>query len=249
VVFHRLKISNTARAAGAFAFTGLLLLIIYVPGPLDIIPVSEMLMATRLNLMVSPFVAFLMAFGIIYLLDHKTTIKNSPAKLSSMALPVCLVILTTFFSTISTGNAQDNINFPHTSTTDTPYFTSAELESFSFLNYRTDTTLPLYSDYQVCRDDYLLNNFATRFILTGGDLSYIRDGYLTLRIAELQRKKALTFSPDGYATVSYRYPIASFKTEMDTPVNLGSKNLVYSNGGVQIYLINGPDVSQELTQK
>jgi uncharacterized membrane protein len=242
IVFHHLKTSLARSAAGAFATAGFFLLIIYIPGPLDLLPISDILMATRLNLMVSPFIAFLMAYGITYLLSNIRNIQSNFIRVFSWpALSAGLVILTTFFSSISTGNAQDNDNFLHTATIDTPYFDNSELASFSFLNYQTDTEQPLYSDYQVCRNDYLLDNFAARFIITGGDLSYIQDGYLALRTGELYRKTALTFSPDGYAVNSFRYSLASFKSEMDTPTNLGSKDRVYTNGSVQVYILHKPN--------
>jgi uncharacterized membrane protein len=147
------------------------------------------------------------------------------------------VSIMTFFSTVSTGNAQDNDNFPHTSIIDTPYFSSMEVSSFSFLNEKADSTVPLYADYQTKRNEFDLSNFETKYIIKGGDIRYINEGYLVLRIAELQRKQGLTFSPDGFGADTYRYQIDSSNAESNIVTNLASTSRVYSNESVQIFYI------------
>jgi hypothetical protein len=238
IIFGFVNPGHNSRIAGAFALAGFFMLIVYLPGPLDLLSVSGLLMTSRFNLIVSPFIALLMAYGIYFLLKNNVT-GNSYSS-SVLVLPVFtagFVAIMTFFSTVSTGNAQDYDNFPHTSTIDTPYFTHQELKSFTFLRDQGNNTLTLYSDYQTRRNDYILGDFATRRIIQDGDISYIHNGYLVLRSAELERKHALTFSPDGFGATSYRYKIDPLNPENNIIATTAAKNRVYSNGNVQVFAI------------
>jgi uncharacterized membrane protein len=244
VVFHEMHVSENGRTAGAFAVAGLCFLIIFMPGPLDIIPISQVMMANRLNLMVSPFVAFLAASGVVYIMNRSGTARIGHIRaLSLQILAVVFLSVMTFFSTISTGNAQDNNSFLHTQNIDTPYFTWSELDSFTFLNSRADIKMPLYADYQTQRNEFSLGQFSSRYVIKGGDLSYIQDGYVFLRIGELNRKHALSFSKLGYAAATYRYSESLFNAELNTPDNLGAENKIYSDQNVNIFLIHNPGLS------
>ena len=187
--------------------------------------------------MMSPFYRFPDGFRLVYLLrwtgETATPIGFSAA---TTATGILLMIMT-FTSLISTGNAQDYDRFPHTSTIDTPYFTEAELNSFSFLREKADPSKPLYSDYQTMRNVFMLNAFTTRNILTGGDASYIQEGYINLRVAELNRKTALSFSPDGRGREIQRYKIDPSHPEQNIFNSLTSRNRVYSNGDVQVFAV------------
>jgi len=242
VILNHFQLNQSARAAGSIALAGFFLLAVYVPGPMDLLPVSDILMTNRFNLIASPFVALIMAYGIFYMNDNNISRINL-RNVTLPILPAVFMILMTFFALVSTGNAQDYDHFPHTANIDTPYFTEAELSSFSFLQASGDKDLPLYSDYQTKRNDLSLSNFTNRYIIQSGDISYIQNGYLILRAEELQRKKALTFSPDGYGTNSYRYFLDQLNPQQNILTNLSAKNLIYSNGDVQIsyiHNISGP---------
>lgn len=243
VIFSLFSSNHNYRIAGVFGLSGFVMLILYVPGPLDLLPISNILMTSRFNLIVSPFIAFLMAYGICFLLKRNVAInQNSGLVLTLPVLAAGFVALMTFFSIISTGNAQDYDDFPHTSTIDTPYFGYQELQSFTFLRDRGDKSLTLYSDYQTRRNEFMLGDFATRRIIQGGDISYIRNGYLLLRNAELQRKHALTFSPDGFGAETYRYRLDPAQPELDIITNTASKDRIYTNGSVSIFAIYPGDV-------
>jgi hypothetical protein len=230
--------SDYQKRAGIFAFAAFPLLIVYIPGVIYILPMSEVVFAQRLQLIVTPFIAFLTAFGIVYLLRWKGRNRQHQYGFSAATTAtVILLMIMTFTSLISTGNAQDYDRFPHTSTIDTPYFTEAELNSFSFLREKADPSKPLYSDYQTMRNVFMLNAFTTRNILTGGDASYIQEGYINLRVAELNRKTALSFSPDGRGREIQRYKIDPSHPEQNIFNSLTSRNRVYSNGDVQVFAV------------
>jgi uncharacterized membrane protein len=200
-------------------------------------------MTNRFNLIVSPFIAFMMAYGIYFIVKNQVINDTHSGRILKMPVFVAVLLaLMTFFSSISTGNAQDYDHFPHTSMTDTPYFTRSELESFRFLREKADTTLPLYADYQTRRNDFLLSDFTTRRIIQSGDISYIQNGYLTLRSSELQRKQALTFSPDGFGSATYRYQLDPLNPQEDITANTSAKDRIYTNGDVQVFAIYPGDV-------
>jgi hypothetical protein len=230
--------SSPARKSGAFALAGFVLLVVYVPSFIDLLSLADTILIKRLQLIVSPVIAFLIAYGIKYLFGNNVTSATFSRIIGSLIVPVFLVIVMTFSSLISIGNAQDYDDFPHTSETDTPYFTNSELFSFSFLNEKGNREFLIYSDYQVIRNIFSLGGFANRSVLSGGDIEYISAGYIALRTAELRRKGALTFAVDGKASQSFRYQIDPSHPESDILANLKSKGYIYNDGSVQVSFIN-----------
>jgi uncharacterized membrane protein len=238
IIFSRNKLSHRIKMAGIIGLSGFVLLLVYVPGPVDLLPVSNIMLTSRLPLVVSPFIIFLMVYGVKYIYNVIGTSKIKTAISSYLiVLPVCFVAVMTFFSTISVGNSEDSNSFAYTASSDSPYFANTELKSFSFLNDKADTTLPLYTDYQAMRNDFSLSNFNDRNIIENGDISYIKDGYILFRNNEFEKKKALSFSPDGKGRYIYRYRLDSLNPQQDILINFESKDRVYCNGSVQIFML------------
>ena len=239
IVFEHLKSTGKILIAGVFALAGFIMLILYIPGPVDLLQLANIIMTSRAQLMVTPFIAFLMAYGISQVIQMKEISRPSfTTKFASYILPAILVITATFFAAIATGNAQDNDDFPNTSIFDTPYFTNSELASFSFLNAETDGLSPLFADYQTVRNEYSLNNITMKEVIRSGDISYIRNGYLILRIGELNRKGALSFYLTGAARSAYRYSIDPLDSKSDIQANLEIQNKIYDDVYVQIFTIH-----------
>jgi hypothetical protein len=71
----------------------------------------------------------------------------------------------------------------------------------------------------------------------GGDISYIRNGYLILRTGELERKSALTFYHAGSTKSSYRYSINPLDKSSNILLNLEPKDKIYDDGYVQIFVM------------
>jgi uncharacterized membrane protein len=242
-VFSYPRLNDKKRIAGIFALVGFFMLIIYVPSPVNLMRFSNTVLLDRFALIASPFVAFLMAYGLKFLYNMKLSwVPGFARSVSLIALPVGLVIIMTFFSQISTGNTKDDNNLPHTAMIDSPYFTDSELVSFTFLSEKGNGTIPIYADYETIRNDFSLGMFSNKNIIESGDINYIQNGYLTLRVSEMQRKKALTFSTDGSTNSSktYRYRIDSINPEFDIFNNLKPQNEIYSDRDVKIYFIRNP---------
>jgi hypothetical protein len=239
IAFSRHKFSFSTNLPLIISVSGFILLAVYIPGPLNLISASNIILAARFQLLVSPFIALLIAFGLYYLVNASETIKLFfQRKTNLMILPAGSVIVLTFFSLISIGNSEDTNLYQYTSTSDSPYFDRAELKSFSFLADKGDNQLPLHADYQTTRNSFSLGNFARRNIIESGDISYIQNGYLILRVAELARKKALTFSPDGRGRQLFRYHPDPVSPELDILKNLSFENKIYGSADIQIFMVH-----------
>jgi hypothetical protein len=236
-ITNRTQPHSVSRVA-PFAFAGFILLLIYVPSFLDLLSFSDVIFLKRFQLMVTPLVALISAYGVIYLFKTgwSASIRSKTSYLS--VIPVIFIAVMTFFSLIGTGNAQDNDNLPHTANIDTPYFSSSELGSFFFLTKLGDNSLPLHSDYQTVRNEYLLGDFADKQILRGPDLSYIAIGYIFLRIGELERKNGLTLSHNGRVQTSYRYQIDPSNPDSNIIIALENKEKIYTNNSVFVFFVN-----------
>jgi uncharacterized membrane protein len=238
IVFNNASSASKMRLILIVAVAGFFMLILYTPGPLDMLPFSDIMMTGRFQLIISPFVAVLMTLGIVFAVYMSVGRRVNILRSSLLTvLPVSIVVIMTFFSTIGTGNAQDNEALPHTSKMDTPYFENSELFSFSFLSTKGDNTLSIYSDYQVVRNFYSLGNFEDKRILESGVTEDISNSYLVLRIGELQRRQALTFAVEGSARGRYRYQIDSLNPDTDILANLVSNDRIYTSRAVQIYMM------------
>jgi len=229
--------NSSSKNAYIFAVAGIIMLAVYMPGPLDLFPQSQVVLIRRLNLLVSPFIACLAAYGTEYLTSLQSDFKEGIAKsLYVPFLAIVLIVPITFFSFIGTGNAQDTDYFPHIVIADTPYFTDEELTSFSFINENADTAVPLYSDYQTKRNLLAMRNLAFVNIIKGPDISYIQNGYLLLRVGELQRRGVLTFNDAERR--NYRYRVDSSNPESDIRLSLLPEDKIYCSDKVQTYILH-----------
>jgi len=214
-----------------------LLLVVYIPGPLDLLRISDIVLTYRFPLIVSPLVAILMAYGIKFIIHSRIYLK---IKTYVIYIAAGLITVTTFFSIISVGNANDTDFLPNTANMNSSYFTFSEMASFLLLNDKADNTIPVYADYQTIRNYYALPNLADKKIITNGDINYIDRGYLILRISEMERKKSLTFSVNGRVDTAYfyRYYPDIVTPDQNIQLNLEYKNKIIDDLDVQIYLIH-----------
>ncbi len=226
-IYFYLKSAGSTGIAGAFALAGFLLLVFYVPGPLDLLPVAKLALTARVQLMVSLLVLFCAAFGLRGLWAIRRP------------LPYAFVICMSFFSLISVDNALDVGYLPNTSTNKTPYFTTSELTSFAFLDAKANASATLYCDGQTYVDRFSLSKFESRFFLEDGDINYIQQGLIILRTGELRRKSALTFSRDGYGVTTYRYRPSS-PSDMQPSIleSVSLEDNIYSNADVEVYAVH-----------
>lgn len=142
-----------------------------------------------------------------------------------------------FFSIISGINARDSNVFPNSAEAPTTYFSSSEVDSFTFMDQKGNPALALYSDYFTVRNSYNLEKFPYRHVLKEANINYIEEGYVILRVEELQEKDGLSFSHSGDTFQLYRYKIDSLNSENDIQTSLNNKDNIYSNGKVRLFLI------------
>jgi hypothetical protein len=237
---HRLPIYRT------IALAALLFLILYLPYPLGFLPQTQLTFSERFPLLVLPFMAFVMAYGIYYLMGIEFGSRLIRGWLKGWPVgTTILVSAATFFSIVTSGNAQDSSILPNSYDTGSTYFTSAELDSLSFINQVADPQITFYSDYFVARNQFYLYNLTQRDVFRNGDLSNIGEGYGVLRTAELEKRGGLTFSPVGTIAQIMRYHIDPEDPKSNILINLSDQNAFYSNGSVQIYFINKHDSSPD----
>jgi hypothetical protein len=238
IAWNAARVKNRRNTLRSMALAALLFLVLYLPYPLGLLPQADLAFAQRFPPLVLPFIAFIMAYGIGCLAYFEIVYWKKLMR--GKALPVLsavLVSITVFFSAITGGNAQDTSYFPHTYTIATTHFRNYELDSFSFLNQNGNSELASHSDYYTTRNIYYLDNITTRNVLIGGNIDYIKQGYIVLRVSELIKRGGLMFSPDGSILKCYTYRRDPSKPEEDIMYSLSSKNKIYNNGNVIICLI------------
>jgi hypothetical protein len=221
------------------SLAALLFLVFYLPYPLGFIPQTRLTYVERFPLLVLPFIAFAMAFGIYYLMSMEFNLTSKLKRLKGLpVLTLALVGVTTFFSLVAPGNAQDNPALPNSIDSGSTYFTSAELHSFLFINQNGDDSLVLYGDYFTVRDHYDLAKFRNTSVLMGGNIGYIEAGYVVLRSEEMAKRGGLTFSDTGSISQINRYHIDSTNPDTNILSNLKRQDTIYNNGSVQTYLVH-----------
>lgn len=217
-------------------------LIFFIPGPFDILPISDIFILYRFELLVSPFIALGMAYGIMFIIRQRRNEHSSnnhvKSKPNYLVISICttIVILTVISSLISNNNNIDSSEMVPIK--DSPrYFTTSEINSLLFMSSKADTSLAIYSDYYVIRDRYHLPDFKPLRVLTGGNISYIDEGYVIFRNEALKNLDVLIFSPNGQVGSNYPYHLSEQSHESNIILNLKEQGLSYNNGAVWISII------------
>ena len=228
------KTVKSGRSFVAMALASLIFLLFYVPGPLNFIPKVQIALLYRIPLLVTPFIVFMVTYGLNHLMSIEQTLSQNIFKRPIAISPITLglVMVLTFFSVISGSNANDNTYFLLKSNTGKEYFTDAELFSFTFIENNINHRSPLYGDLETTRNEFYLGDFSSKQVILGGDLSYIEKGYLIFRAGELHQTGGLNFSQ------GYRYSQQKVDSKTDILVNLSDKACIYTDREVQVYLIN-----------
>jgi hypothetical protein len=218
------------------ALASLIFLPLYLLGQINILSWYGAAMLYRLPLIVSPFLIFVVSYGVAYVINLEHQAKVFYSRILPMPLiTIAIVAISVFFSSIYGPNSQDLTYLGYPKTVGSEYFTNAELESFSFMNNNADVSLPLYGDSETTGNDFSLFAFPSRDILVPGDINDIKSGYLIFRAGELKRTGGLTFSSDG--TNAYRYYLNQSHEITDITNRLSSTNEIYGDGDVEISLM------------
>ena len=223
------------------AFASVIFLLFYISGPLNLIPSVESGLIYRFQLLVAPFIIYIIAYGFNHLISFEQDVRSYVLKRRTQIplFTLALIVIMIFFSTISISNGDDNSYILRTSNIGSEYFSNSELASFSFVEDNCNSNSNLYGDYQTARNKLFFNDFPNTYEIKGGDISYIADGYLVFRSGELQKTGGLKFSLSGYPEdVNYQYNLENSNTQSNIVDNLSGQTCIYSDNDVQIYIIN-----------
>lgn len=231
--------SNYAAVFGLFA---LLTLIFYVPNPLNTIwQLRVLFRVDRFMLFVSPFMAFVMAYGIYIFWNYMD--KYAPKKSNSIFLVFSLFATFIFISSIfSVGDSSVlGNNARH------EYFTSEELNGFQHVFNYIPRESSVYTDYYASRFFYLplipasyenmdIASYANYRI---GDVNKLPQykGYIVLRTGEFFRSGLYFGSEESTLrdTANYFYQAVPENVQ-ELESNLAGLSKIYSNPSTDIFI-------------
>ena len=215
----------------------LISLMLYIPGAQYLLSISDSLLFYRIQLLVAPFIALGMAIGIKHLLSNSgRKNQNMRPRRSLVAITATIVIILTFSSMLSNNNSVDSSDL-NQGQADSRYFSAAEVSSMLFISKNADITSPLYSDYYVIRDRYHLQDFNSLNVLTGGNITYIEEGYIIFRINELLTMDTLKFSSGGRVSADLDYNLSDQPDDTNIILQLDKESAIFDNGAVKAYLV------------
>ncbi len=228
---------NYASVLGLFSF---LTLIFYVPNPLNTIwQLNVLFRFDRFMLLVSPFMAFVMGYGIYVFWNYVS--KYAPKKLNSFFLIFLLFSGFVFVSSIfSIGDlnllGQDAKH---------EYFTSDELSSFGHVLDYAPANSAIYTDYYTSRFFYLPLQTSAAMSLSPyknyriGDVNNIPQyrGYTVLRNREFLRRGLYFGSEESTLkeTPNYLYT-GSPENKLKLESNLANLSKIYSNHATDVFI-------------
>jgi hypothetical protein len=231
--------NNYASVIGLFSF---LTLIFYVPNPLNTIwQLNVLFRFDRFILLVSPFMAFAMGYGIYVFWNYVS--KYSPLKRNTFFIIILLlsgfVIVSSIFSIGDSNLLGKNSNHE--------YFTSDELSSFEYVLNHAPANTAIYSDYFTSRFFYLPpilqssvnTSFAPYQNYRIGQVNNIPQyrGYTVLRYREFLRSGLYFGSGESTLkdTPNYFYE-GSPENELQLDSDLANTSKIYSNPATDIFI-------------
>lgn len=172
-------------------------LALYVPNPLQTMwQTMDLFRFDRFMLLVSPFMAFIMGYGVYATLRYPFR-KKSSAYLT-LIITIILIGIFTFSSITNSQNAPDLPDFGQNEST--RFFGNNDLATFDFIEKNVPNGGTIYSDYFVTRyfnprtqfqssEALKLKFYSSRMIKT--DISSSYTGYIIFREGEYQKSKNL----------------------------------------------------------
>ncbi len=214
------------------ALSSLVFLPLFIPGFLDVIPGSGVLLIYRLPLLVTPFIVITLGYGIFYfVMGNKSLVKASIHPMISLISILAIISICSFFS--MTGTIRDSA-LPWNEGTSSDYFTVEEITAFASFEALGNHSQILHSDDYTIRNLYQLNDYKTR-IITSGNISNIANGYLILRSGELESRGVLPFGANDKNLYSYK--IDHNDPQTNITLQLIPQDRIYDNGAVQSFVI------------
>jgi hypothetical protein len=207
--------------------------IMYYPGANGLL--SHLLLPYRLPLLVSPFIAFAAASGLLWIVQQMPTTWEHWKSIIKIGVSLIIVFFLTVSSAGILGNTTDvNItkligNEGHS------YFTESEVDAFTFCN-EYGRNLPYLGDYESLRymDDHLRMVVKESFAEIIDPVS-LYDGYLLFRNREFQSRGILTFATWVTATDFEQYYYTPTDNVSITDI-WDQENKIFNNGALYIYV-------------
>ena len=232
--------NNYASVLGLFSF---LALIFYVPNPLNTIWQFRVLFRVdRFMLLVSPFMAFAMGYGIYVFWNYMS--RYAPKKINSFFLIVLLfsgfVLVSSIFSIGDSDLLGQNAKHE--------YFTSDELSGFEHVFKYTPANSAIYTDYYTSRFFYLPlipqnsaeMNLAPYQNYRIGDVNNLPKyrGYIVLRTREFLRSGLYFGSEESTLkeTPNYLFQGVLPENKLELERNVADLSKVYSNPSTDIFI-------------
>jgi hypothetical protein len=230
---------NYASVVGLFA---LLTLIFYVPNPLNTIWQFKVLFRVdRFMLFVSPFMAFIMAYGLYIFWNYIN--KYSSKKFTSTL--VVILLFSIFVLVSSVYSVGDSSLLGNDSTHE--YFTSEELSGFGHVFKYVPSNSSIYSDYYSSRYFYipLIPAISSKMNLSSYDNYRIGNvtklsqykGYVVLRTNEFLRSGLYFGSEESSLSDTANYFYEGLpENQLELENNLAGLDKIYSNPSIDIFI-------------
>jgi len=230
--------------AAVFGLFALLTLIFYVPNPVNTIWQFRVLFRTdRFMLFVSPFMAFIMGYGIYIFWNYMD--KYASKKVNSFFL--VLVLLSGFVLVSSVFSVGDPDFLGKDAKHE--YFTSDELSGFKHVINYVPVNSSIYTDYYASRFFYLplIPASSAQMNITSYDNYRIGDvnklsqyrGYVVLRTKEFLRSGLYFGSEESTLkdTANYFYE-RNPENELELNENFAALSKIYSSPSIDIFIPN-----------
>lgn len=192
---------------------------------------GPMFMLYRLDLFLGVFLAFVMAKGLLLLVDRLSINRQRLKQMAMIGISLIVVILFSFSSLTIAGNSTDLDVGEVIGKENRLYYTQSELVSFSFIADYKDKT-PIYTDYQSWA--YFLKYLGIS--MPRGEeflLGEAEEGYFLFRKQEFESREQLSFlykEPRPYQARVFRISDAPNIEDM-----VEGKTKIYDNQAVEIY--------------
>ena len=231
--------NNYASVLGLFAF---LTLIFYIPNPLNTIwQLNVLFRIDRFMLLVSPFMAFVMGYGMYIFWNYIS--KYVPKKLTSFFVIFLLFSVFVLISPIYSIGDSSLLG----KDAEHQYFTFDELRGFEHISNYSPINSSIYTDYYTTRFFYLPliphtsaeMNFAPYKDNRIGDVNKIQQyrGYTVIRTREFLRSGLYFGSGESTRKETPNYFFKGTpKNKLELERNLATLSKVYSNPSIDIFI-------------
>ncbi len=216
-----------------FSLFSPLALVVYFPGITSFL--SKIFLTARLQLLVTPFVAFVSASGLLLIVGKQLTEIKQWKPILRIGTYLCVVFFLSLSSIIILANFTDLNLGKLLGNVNRQYFTESELAAFSFADEYGQDIL-YFGDYASCTYIEKRLGMTVRQTFDVFDPESIKSGYMLFRKQELQSRGRLGFTiwgQDGSGDQEYIYLQGS---DLDLQSLWEQEHKIYDSGTLYIYM-------------